>query len=126
VPDPSFLAFEQPFESQGFYDGAVLEYRVSGGEWADAGSVILENGYNTHISAFVGSEMANRDAWSGFQDEEQTVVVDLSRLAGETVSFRWIVAADITLFLYDDSGVRCLWRVANPRLYQLEVSCAAP
>jgi len=124
IPTGGFFAFEYVFDTEAFYDSLVLEFRVDGGEWEDAGLHLIENPYNSHVSAVVDSVLANRDVWSGFQGDETTVLVDLSSLAGSHVAFRWIAATDAAQspFAVGPSS----WQVGKPRVHQIGISCEGP
>lgn len=92
----SVLSFSLYYNMEGnatqYWDGAVLELRVQGGEWFDIGhqSTIPYDG-----QLFGNSSLEYRNAWSGDQTSWRDGSVNLGMTyAGQTVQFRFRVAAD--------------------------------
>lgn len=110
------LLFEHRINSEGGFDGGVLEYAVDGGAWQDAEPLMLEGGYTSTISTSYSSPIAGRRAWSGDNGAFTLVRVDLSSLAGLTVQFRWRFASDTSVA---DEG----WYVDDVRVESTSYAC---
>jgi bacillolysin len=105
VPNNAYLHFAQAygFES-GFnffdlnfydYDGGVLEYSINNGSsWVDAGSLIDFNGYTGTIFTGAGNPLSGRSAFVGSSHGYISTRLNLTSLAGKTVSFRWRMGLD--------------------------------
>ena len=91
------LTFMHRLNTEGTYDGGVLEYQQDGGAWTDAGPLIVEGGYNGTISTSYNSPIAGRDAWSGDNGQFTAVRVDLDSLTGSSLVFRWRFASDTSV-----------------------------
>jgi len=115
----AFIAFEHIASTEGFYDGAAVEYRLDDGEWTDAATLFVQGGYNTRISPLVSSQLSGRDVWSGRSSDWRRVILTLESLAkdAETISLRWIAATD------DDLDALSSWIVRNPVVFQTEAQC---
>ena len=106
-------AFSWDFDSQGSYDGGVLEYSVNGGtNWTDAGSLMTENGYNGTISSpfNASNPLFGRAAFVRNSPSYETTRLNLSSLAGQNVLIRFRVGTDD---LADDYG----WFIDDVRAY---------
>ncbi len=100
------------------YDGGVLEYSLDdGATWQDAGPLITDNGYNGTIVSYTDNPLAGRSAFVAESNGYISTRVNLSSLAGHTVSFRFRIGADDnTLHSYDaqsDYG----WFIDDIRIY---------
>ena len=118
VVDPGTeLIFAHRLNTEGGFDGGVLEYTQDGGAWTDAGALIVEGGYNDTISTQYSSPLAGRDAWSGDNGGFQPVRVALDSLAGSTVQFRWRFASDTSV---SDEG----WYVDDVSVERTDYLCS--
>lgn len=117
VPEGALLRFEHFMNSEAGYDGGVLEYNTGGTPWLDAGALIVEGPYNGTINPSQVSTLTGRPAWTGDLGGWQTVVVDLSSLAGMQVSFRWRFASDASM---GDEG----WYVDDVAVIVATAECA--
>ena len=125
VPADAYLRFAQAygFES-GFntgdptfyhFDGGVLEYSINGGGWLDAGSLIDYNGYRGRIFTGASNPLSGRSAFVGDSHGYISTRLNLTSLAGKTVSFRWRMGLDVAAA---DRG----WWVDDVEVY----TCAPP
>jgi hypothetical protein len=86
-----FHTFE--FE-RGTYDGGVIEIS-NGGDFEDLGPKILKGGYTGTIYEFTSNPLIGRSAWiEGRLGTFQEVVVDLSSVAGQTMTIRFRIGTD--------------------------------
>jgi hypothetical protein len=115
----SELRFWHRINAENNYDGGVLEYRVDGGAWQDAGTLITRGAYNSTISTSYDSPIGGREAWSGDNGDWQEVTADLSSLAGGTVELRWRFATDSSV---DDEG----WWIDDVRVEATSYTCNEP
>ena len=85
-------------DSNGYYDGGVLEIRIGGGSYTDiltAGGSFVAGGYSGVISSGWDSPLAGRQAWSSNSAGFITTVVDLPASAsGQIIQLRWLCASD--------------------------------
>jgi hypothetical protein len=92
------LKFKNNFNTEGGFDGMVLEIKVGAGNFQDilvAGGTFISNGYNDTISTGFGNPLATRDAWSGNSGGYVDTEVQLPASAnGQTVQFRWRMGTD--------------------------------
>jgi len=66
---PIEICFYHRYQTQGNFDGGVVEYSFNGGAtWLDAGPHFIENGYPGSISSNTSSAIAGRRAFSGNSD----------------------------------------------------------
>ena len=98
------------------FDGGVLEYSTNGTTWNDAGSMILEGGYNVTLAS---SPLLGRQAWSGDLGGWNQVLVDLASLEGQSVTFRWRFATDLggfppSTWYLDDVALDAIGYVCDP------------
>jgi Zn-dependent metalloprotease len=95
IPANGYLHFAQAygFSSLGegyYFDGGVLEYSTNNGDtWVDAGSLIDYNGYKGNIFADFGNPLAGRSGFVAASHGYISTRLNLSSLAGQTVTFRW-------------------------------------
>jgi Zn-dependent metalloprotease len=98
------------------YDGGVLEYSTNGGaSWADAGSLLTNNGYNGTISSSYQNPLGGRSAFVRESNGYISSRANLASLAGQSVRFRFRIGTDTS---GDDYG----WFVDDIRVY----TCSAP
>jgi bacillolysin len=91
------------------YDGGVLEYSVNNGfTWLDAGSLIVNNGYNGTLTS--GTPLGSRQAFVGGTNGYISSRVNLSSLAGQSVRFRFRIGTDSSV---SDYG----WFIDDVRVY---------
>ena len=82
-------------------DGGVLEYSTNNGStWQDAGSLIIDNGYNGTISNSFGNPIGGREGFVGESNGYISSRVDLSSLADQSVRFRFRIGEDSEGFDY--------------------------
>jgi hypothetical protein len=120
VPNNAYLHFAQAYEfeydSDGNYDGGVLEYSINNGiTWIDAGPLMEYNGYTGTIFANYINPLKGRSAFVRSSHGYGSTRLNLASLAGKTVSFRWRMGLD-------DYGVAVGWWVDNIKMY----TCGAP
>jgi bacillolysin len=101
IPSNAYLHFNHAYEFEICYwdycDGGVVEYRIGNGDWQDAGPLFDYNGYNGAISSdpnVTDNPLAGRSAFVGNSYGYGSSRMNLSSLAGESVSFRFRVASD--------------------------------
>jgi photosystem II stability/assembly factor-like uncharacterized protein len=91
------LAFRNSYNTEGGFDGGVLEISVNGGPFVDilaAGGSFAEGGYNGSI-AVTDSVLTGRMAWTGNSGGFITTTVNLPAAAfGQNAQFRWRTAYD--------------------------------
>ncbi len=119
LPGFAELRFEHFVNSEAGFDGGVLEYSTDAVSWQDAGSLIVEGGYNGVIGPTQASALTGRQAWTGDLGGWRTVSVDLSSLAGQNLALRWRFASDASL---GDEG----WYVDDMALTRREAECTPP
>jgi hypothetical protein len=111
LPPGANLDFMHAFGFEGWWDSGRVEYSTDGGaSWADAGSLFVQNGYNSGASWGFGG--AAFSSGSGGYIESR---LDLSSLAGQEVQFRFHTITDYSV---GSAG----WYVDDVNIY----SCAAP
>lgn len=117
VPSNAYLHFSHAFDFESFgdpyhFDGGVLEYTTDGGStWLDAGSLITFNGYKgTIFTVLSNNPLKGRSAFVGSSHGYISTRLDLSTLAGQTVSFRWRMGLD-------EFGFAWGWWVDTVQLY---------
>jgi Zn-dependent metalloprotease len=103
------------FEGQN-YDGGVIEYSTnSGASWVDAGSLIIDNGYNGTINNGYGNPLGGRQGFVDYTYGYISSRLNLSSLDGQNVRFRFRIGTDSS---YWDYG----WFIDDIRAY----TCASP
>jgi hypothetical protein len=102
------------------FDGGVLEFSTDdGANWADAGSMITEGGYDSVIGG-PGNPLSGSQGWGSTMPGHpnfQRVTVDLNGLKGESVKFRWRHGSD-------ESGAEEGWYVDDITI-QEQLGCVA-
>jgi hypothetical protein len=120
LPPRLELRFQHYMNSECGSDGGVLEYSLDGSTWFDAGSLIVEGGYNSVILPGTSGAFAEREAWSGDLGAWSPVRVDFSVFEGlPELYLRWRFATD---GLTGADG----WYVDNVELVAPVLECARP
>ncbi len=95
--DSAQLTFRHTYQTEGGYDGGVLEVKTAEGSFTDileAGGSFVTGGYDQTLNPS-GSPLANRAAWTGDSGGFVITTVNLPpTLAGQTVQFRWRCGSD--------------------------------
>ena len=110
-------AVEFRFQASNYWDGGVVEYST-GGPWLDAAPLFVANGPNGTISSTYSNPLGGRLGFVGSSSGYISSRVDLSSLAGQSVSFRWRVASSNNGSLATSNGDMIFgWVVDNVRIY---------
>jgi hypothetical protein len=94
------VTFRNRFDTEGGWDGGVLEISIGGGPFQDiiaAGGSFIQNGYNgiLGLNPTGNSPLGGRNAWSGNSAGYITTVASLPpSAAGQNVQLRWRFGAD--------------------------------
>ncbi|HEX6126599.1 MAG TPA: M36 family metallopeptidase [Pyrinomonadaceae bacterium] len=93
------VEFRNRYDTEGGWDGGVLEISIGGGAFQDvitAGGVFIQNGYNSLLgSNGVNNPLAGRSAWSGNSNGYLTSSVRLPAVAaGQNIQLRFRFGAD--------------------------------
>jgi len=92
------LSFRHRFDTEGGWDGGLLEISIGGGAFTDivaAGGRFIQNGYNGAVGGGTNNPIANRNAWSGNSNGYISTTVQLpAAAAGQNVQFKWRFGAD--------------------------------
>jgi len=119
IPANGYLHFAHAygFNSLGSgydFDGGVLEYSINNGSsWVDAGSLIDYNGYGGTIFTDFGNPLMGRSGFVGASHGYISTRLNLSFLAGQSVTFRWRMG----LGDFDFFGSSFGWWVDDVRVY---------
>jgi HYR domain-containing protein len=91
------LTFRNSYNTEGGFDGGVLEISINGGPFTDiitAGGSFIEGGYNGSIGV-TDSVLTGRAAWTGTSGGFITTTVVLPAASyGQNAQFRWRTAYD--------------------------------
>ena len=94
----SVLEFENKYNLESSFDGAVLEIKIGAGPFTDivgAGGSFVSGGYNATISTGFASPIGGRAAWSAVSAGFVHTKINLPAAAfGQTVILRFRVASD--------------------------------
>ena len=94
----STVRFNNRYNLENGFDGAVLEIKIGGGAFTDiitAGGSFVSGAYNRTISTAHASPIGGRSAWSGASGSFVDTQVNMPAGAiGQTVQLRWRVATD--------------------------------
>jgi hypothetical protein len=100
----AILSFGNRFDTEGGWDGAVLEISVAGGPFTDivtAGGTFIDNGYNglmaaaTSSGTYTANPLQGRNGWTGNSGGYLTTKVRLpAAAAGQNVQFKFRFGAD--------------------------------
>jgi Zn-dependent metalloprotease len=116
-----YFSHAYDFEYQAFgdtFDGAVLEYSTNSGvSWSDAGSLIVDNGYDGTIFASGDNPLKGRLAFTGMSFGYTSSRLNLASLAGQNVRFRFRIGTDTGNDPSSPSGTRG-WFVDDVRIYR--------
>jgi bacillolysin len=122
VPANAYLHFAHAYEFESFFglgefDGGVLEYSINAGStWQDAGALMELNGYDATIATGGGNPIEGRSAFAASSHGYISTRLNLSSLAGRSVTFRWRMGLDLIgsgSFLESPSG----WWLDDVKLY---------
>ncbi len=92
---PPNLSFWHWYNTEGGWDGGVLEVSVNGGTtWADVASNFVQNGYNGNLGNGAGNPLANRAAWNGNSGGFVKSVVNMLPYANQNLLFRFRLGSD--------------------------------
>ena len=123
----AYARFNHAFDFEPTYDGGQVEYSTnSGGAWSNAGSLIVNNGYNGTLNAVnpLGAVPAYTDRSLGYTSAR----LDLSSVAGGPVRLGFRLASDASGgdlgWLIDD--VQIYTCSAAPALLRVTTSPAVP
>ncbi|HEX8246803.1 MAG TPA: proprotein convertase P-domain-containing protein, partial [Pyrinomonadaceae bacterium] len=87
------VIFRHFYNSEGGFDGGVLEIKIGNGNFQDvisAGGSFVSGGYNRTLSTCCGNLLGGRSAWSGNSASYITTEVNLPPAAfRQQVQFRW-------------------------------------
>jgi bacillolysin len=99
----------------GSFDGGVVQYSQDGGPWTDAFS-LYEAGqnYNGTLSTAFENPLGGVQAFVGQSHGYVSTRYNLSPLAGHSVRFRWIVAADKDTYYYG-------WFLDDIQIYNCDI-----
>ncbi len=127
IPAKAYMHFSQAYGFEYgvyknvnyYFDGGVLEYSSDAGNtWVDAGSLMINNGYNGKL--FFGyNPLRGRSAFVGESHGYFSTRLNLSSLAGKSVSFRWRMGLDNT-------GYALGWFIDDVRVYTCQPLPVAP
>ncbi|HYM56954.1 MAG TPA: M4 family metallopeptidase [Solirubrobacteraceae bacterium] len=119
VSSTAFLRFNHAHgfedDSNGAYDGGMLEISVNGDSFVDIGSLLTDGGYNGTISTVSNNPLEGRSAFVRESNGYQSSRAALTSLAGQSVRFRFRIGTDSSV---DDYG----WFIDDVRIY----TCAPP
>ncbi len=108
-------AYDFESEDSTMYDGGIVEYSTDGGiTWYDAGSMIINNGYDGVIYTGAGNPLSGRYAFTGTSFGFTSSRLNLSSLSGKSVRFRFRISNDEA---YADDG----WYIDNVRIYTCQI-----
>lgn len=123
IPAKAFLRFEHGFrfDYSGHvrYDGGVVEYKIAGDFWRDAGALFTNSHYNGRIARGHGNPLRGRRAFTAESHGWGATRLDLSGLAGKKVRFRFRTGTDNKI---DDYG----WYIDDVHIYRCVADSAAP
>src|SRR5262249_14399079 len=95
------LTFQNSYDLEDGYDGAVLEIKIGAGPFQDilaAGGSFVTGEYAGPIATCCSSPIAGREAWTGNSGGFVPTVVALpASAAGHHVVLRWRVATDLSV-----------------------------
>lgn len=92
------VTFRHSFNTEGGWDGGVLEVSIGGGAFQDilvAGGTFTENGYTGTLGNGTNNPLSNRASWNGNSGGYITTAVRLPAAAnGQNMQLRWRFGAD--------------------------------
>ncbi len=87
------LSFWQQYSSQPGKDGGVVELSLDNGTtWFDAGSYMVQNGYNTTVNS--NSSLDGKKAFSGSSGSFIQTIINLSAFRNQNVRYRFRFVTD--------------------------------
>jgi hypothetical protein len=90
------LAISHNYNTEGDYDGGVIEISINGGNnWSDLGSKMIQNGYNSVLTTGAENPIEGRNAFSGTSQGYIKTVIDLGSYAGSSALIRFRFASDV-------------------------------
>ena len=105
----TYLRFNHAYGFEDGFDGGVLEYTTNNGStWNDAGSLIVNNGYNGTLSS--SNPLGARQAFVSESNGYISSRVNLSSLSGQSVRFRFRIGEDSSIYNYG-------WFIDDVRVY---------
>ena len=107
------VSFWHLYNLENGYDGAVIEVRVNGGDWADVtamGGEFLGDGYTDTGLDETEAAIASRDMFSGVNHGAETISFG-EALNGNQVEFRFRVATDSAFIPEPFSGFDAGWYI---------------
>jgi hypothetical protein len=116
------LSFFHIFNFEPGYDGGVLEISADGGDYQDAGSLILSGGYDGKVTSVSNNPLGSRFAWTarGRPGVFSQIVADLSAFAGQRVRLRFLAGFDDATGIADGyTG----WFIDDIRVTAVMYSC---
>jgi hypothetical protein len=119
------LSFWHLYNLEEGYDGAVVEVRINGGDWADVtavGGEFLGDGYTDTGLEETEAAIANRDMFSGSNNGAETISFG-ETLNGNQVEFRFRVATDSAFVPGpDDYGFSAGWYIDDLTITNIQSS----
>lgn len=88
------LSFWHDFNTEGTYDGGVVEISTDGNSWTDLGPWMIENAYNGLISTCCNQPLSGRNAFTGSSGGYIETSIDLSSFTGQRVWLRFRFGTD--------------------------------
>jgi hypothetical protein len=92
------LQFRNKYDTEGGWDGGLLEVSINGGAFQDiitAGGSFIQNGYNGALGGGANNPIANRPAWTGNSGGYITTIVRLPAASiGQNIRFKFRFGAD--------------------------------
>lgn len=115
VPAGGYLYFNHAVAMEPSWDGALLEYSQNGAAWQNAGPLFSAGkNYDGALPTTFGNPKGGQQAFNQPSRGFVSSRYNLSSLAGSSVKFRWVVAAD-------NIGSIWGWFIDDVQIY----SCAA-
>lgn len=107
-----YLRFNHSYSFDlGGFDGGIVQYALDGtNNWVNAGSLMVNNGYNGTILTGYGNPLGGTPAFISDSYGYTSTRLDLSSLAGHTTRFRFRIGTDK---VYDAPG----WFIDDFRIY---------
>jgi len=119
------ISFWHLYNMEEGYDGAVVEVRVNGGDWADVtdmGGEFLGDGYTDTAISDTGAAIAGRATFSGSNNGMETINFGES-LNGNQVEFRFRLATDSAFVPEpDDYGFDAGWYIDDITFTNIQTS----
>ena len=98
ISQAAIVTFRHKFNTEGGWDGGVLEISIAGGAFQDiitAGGTFLQNGYNAQMGVSTPNPLGGRDGWTGDSGGYITTIARMPTSAVfQSVRLRWRFGAD--------------------------------